>query len=234
MHDHPVVSTREWIAARKALLDKEKELTRLRDELSSLRRELPWTRATKSSEFRGTEGSRTLADLFGSSRQLIVYHFMYGPDWETGCPSCSFWAENYQGTTIHLANRDAGLVVISRAAFEKLAAYRERMGWTFPWHSSHGSDFNFDFQVSYLPEQIESGEAEHNYVPGKVIDELPGVSVFFRDEDDTVYHTYSMYRRGLDMLNGAYHHMDLLPLGRDEEGLPWPMARLRRRDQYTD
>jgi predicted dithiol-disulfide oxidoreductase (DUF899 family) len=159
---------------------------------------------------------------------------MYGPDWNEGCPSCSFWADNFEGIPIHLAHRDATLVAISRAPYEKLAAYRRRIGWTFPWYSSYGSDFNFDFQVSYTPEQVESGNAEHNYWRNKVLAELPGISVFYRDETGDVYHTYSTYARGLDMLNGAYHYMDLLPKGRDEAELPWTMAWLRRHDQYED
>jgi predicted dithiol-disulfide oxidoreductase (DUF899 family) len=159
---------------------------------------------------------------------------MYGPDWNEGCPICSFWADNFEGIPIHLSHRDATLVAISRAPYEKLAAYRRRMGWTFPWYSSYGSDFNFDLQVSYTPEQVESGSAEHNYRRMKVLEELPGISVFYCDKTGDVYHTYSTYARGLDMLNSAYHYMDLLPKGRDEAGLPWTMAWLRRHDQYED
>lgn len=234
MPSHPVVSRQEWVAARKELLAKEKELTRLRDDLARRRRELAWVKVTKAYVFEGPDGQVSLRDLFAGRSQLIVYHFMYGPDWTEGCPSCSFWADNFEGIPIHLAHRDATLVAISRAPYEKLAAYRRRMGWTFPWFSSNGSDFNFDFQVSYTQEQIESGSAEHNYQNTKVIEELPGISVFFRDETGDVYHTYSTYSRGLDMLNGAYHYMDLLPKGRDESGLPWTMAWLRRHDQYDD
>lgn len=234
MPNHPVVSRQEWIAVRKQLLAKEKELTRLRDDLARQRRELPWVKVTKPYVFEGPDGQLSLSDLFADHSQLIVYHFMYGPDWTEGCPSCSFWADNFEGIPIHLAHRDATLVAISRASYERLATYRRRMGWTFPWYSSHGSDFNFDFQVSYTPEQVESGSAEHNYRRTEVHAELPGISVFFRDETGDVYHTYSTYSRGLDMLNGAYHYMDLLPKGRDEAGLPWTMAWLRRHDQYED
>lgn len=234
MPNHPVISQQEWIDARKELLAKEKELTRLRDELTRQRRELPWVKVKKPYMFEGPDGPRSLSELFAGRSQLIVYHFMYGPDWDEGCPSCSFWADNFEGIPIHLAHRDATLVAISRAPYKKLEAYRRRMGWTFPWYSSHGSDFNFDFQVSYTPEQVESGNAEHNYRRTKVIAELPGISVFYRDETGDVYHTYSTYARGLDMLNGAYHYMDLLPKGRDEAGLPWPMAWLHRHDQYED
>lgn len=234
MPNHPVVSRQEWIAARKELLAKEKELTRLRDALAQQRRELPWVKVTKQYVFAGPDGPQSLSELFAGRRQLIVYHFMYGPDWDEGCPSCSFWADNFEGIPIHLAHRDATLVAISRAPYEKIAAYRRRMGWTFPWYSSYGSDFNFDFQVSYTPEQVESGNAEHNYRRTKVLAELPGISVFYRDEAGEVYHTYSTYERGLDMLNGAYHYMDLLPKGRDEAELRWTMAWLRRHDQYED
>ncbi|MCU7846000.1 MAG: DUF899 domain-containing protein [Candidatus Thiodiazotropha sp. (ex Monitilora ramsayi)] len=234
MPNHPVVSQQEWIDARKELLAKEKEFTHLRDDLARQRRELPWVKVTKPYIFEGPDGRRSLSDLFAERSQLIVYHFMYGPDWDEGCPSCSFWADNFEGITIHLAHRDATLVAISRAPYEKLASYRRRMGWTFPWYSSYGSDFNFDYQVSYTPEQVESGDAEYNYTHMKVLDELPGISVFYKDNAGDVYHTYSTYQRGLDMLNGAYHYMDLLPNGRDEEDLPWTMAWLRRHDQYEE
>lgn len=234
MSDHPFVSRQEWIDARRKLLAKEKELTRLRDDLARQRRELPWVKVEKPYMFDGPDGPQTLSDLFAGRSQLIVYHFMYGADWNEGCPSCSFWADNFEGIPIHLAHRDATLVAISRAPYEKLASYRRRMGWTFPWYSSYGSDFNFDYQVSYTPAQVESGNAEHNYRQTKVMEELPGISVFYRNQTGDVYHTYSTYARGLDMLNGAYHHMDLLPKGRDEEGLPWTMAWLRRHDRYED
>ncbi len=229
-----IVARADWLSARKELLAKEKELTRHRDAVNAERRRLPMVRIDKDYIFDGPTGKARLLDLFGDRRQLIVYHFMYGPDWNEGCPSCSFWADNFEGISIHLAHRDATLVAISHAPYEKLAAYRRRMGWTFPWYSSYGSDFNFDFQVSYTPEQVESGNAEHNYRRTKVLAELPGISVFYRDETGDVYHTYSTYARGLDMLNGAYHYMDLLPKGRDEAELPWTMAWLRRHDQYED
>ncbi|MDC0663543.1 DUF899 domain-containing protein [Marinobacter sp. SS21] len=234
MPNHPVVSQQQWVEARKALLAKEKELTHLRDELARQRRALPWVKVSKPYTFEGPQGTRSLAELFGSHSQLIVYHFMFGTDWDEGCPSCSFWADNFESIPIHLAHRDASLVAISRAPYEKLAAYRRRMGWTFPWYSSFGSDFNFDFQVSYTKAQVDSGRAEHNYAPMKVLEELPGISVFYRDDANDLYHTYSTYQRGLDMLNGAYHYMDLLPKGRNEDDLPWTMAWLRRHDQYDD
>lgn len=234
MQNHRVVSHEEWLEARKAHLAKEKEFTRLRDELSAARRTLPWERVEKTYIFAGPNGQQHLAALFGDKRQLIVYHFMYGPDWEEGCPSCSFWADNFNGIGVHLAQRDTALVAISRAPVERLEAYRQRMGWTFPWVSSLQSEFNYDYQVSFSPDPAQQGEYIYNYRPGEFGgEESPGISVFYRDEDGTIYHTYSTYARGLDMLNGAYHFLDLTPRGRDEAGLPWPMAWLRRHDQYA-
>ena len=231
MRAKKIATEGEWRAARLELLQREKELTRLRDAVSRQRRELPWVKVDKPYTFFGPDGELTLADLFAGRGQLIVYHFMYGPEWEEGCKSCSLWADNFERIDIHLAHRDITLVAVSRAPYPTLAAYRERMGWTFAWYSSEGSTFNFDYQVSYTPEQLESG-AEHNYRREKVLEELPGISVFARDDGGDVYHTYSTYRRGLDMLNGAYHYMDLTPKGRDEDDLPWTMDWLRRRDQY--
>lgn len=232
MLNHPVVTQQEWTAARIQLLAEEKDLTRRREELAQRRRDLPRVKVTKPYQFEGPDGALDLSDLFAGRSQLIVYHFMLGPDWTEGCAICSFWADNFEGIPIHLAHRDATLVAISHAPLDKITAYRQRMGWTFPWYSSHKSDFNFDFQVSYTPEQVASGNAEHNYRQTKVMSESPGISVFLRDETGDVLHTYSTYARGLDMLNGAYHFMDLLPKGRDEAGLPWPMAWIRRHDQY--
>jgi len=234
MTAHKTATREDWRAARLELLEAEKDLMRRSDELARKRRALPWVKITKPYTFEGADGRKSLADLFAGRSQLIVYHFMFGPDWNEGCPSCSFWADNFEGIPIHLAHRDATLVAVSRAPYEKLAAYKQRMGWTFAWYSSAGSDFNFDFQVSYTPEQVASGAAEYNYRQTKVIEELPGISVFARDAGRDVYHSYSTYARGLDMLNGAYRYMDLLPRGRDEDGLPWTMAWLRRHDQYDD
>ncbi len=234
MKDHKVVSRDEWLEARIAFLAKEKEFTRLRDELTRERQKLPWVRIEKEYEFRGAGGKETLADLFGGRRQLLIYHFMFGPDWEEGCPSCSFWADNYNGIDIHLAHRDISLVAISNTAFEKLDAYRKRMGWTFKWVSSLGSDFNRDFQVTFTPEEVEKGETYYNYsVTSFPSSEAPGFSVLYRDDAGDIYHTYSCYARGLDMLNGAYHMIDLTPIGRDEAekgNMHW----LRRRDRYED
>ncbi|HSB39121.1 MAG TPA: DUF899 domain-containing protein [Gaiellaceae bacterium] len=220
-----VVMHDEWLAARRALLAEEKELTRARDELGRKRRELPWERVEKEYEFDGPEGRRTLAGLFGGHSQLAVYHFMFGPDDEDGCRSCSFWADSFDRNVVHLAARDISLVAISRAPLEKLEAYRERMGWSFPWYSSFGSDFNYDLGVSFPP-----GGGEYNYRPYAGEGEREGVSVFAKDERG-VFHTYSTYARGIDLLNTAYNFVDLVPKGRDEEGRS-PQYWVRRRDEY--
>jgi predicted dithiol-disulfide oxidoreductase (DUF899 family) len=230
MTAHPVVSHREWIGARKALLAREKEFTRLRDELARERRALPWVKVEKDYVFDAPEGRVSLADLFGGCSQLVVYHFMLGPDWKEGCPSCSFWADNFDGIDVHLAHRDTALVAISRGPLASLEAYRKRMGWTFRWVSSAGSDFNFDFGVSRRP-----GEKTLDYNFGTLQvtgEEMPGLSAFRHAEDGTIYRTYSTYGRGVDMVNGAYQLLDLTSKGRDEEGLPWPMAWLKRHDAY--
>ena len=234
MVDHPVVSQQEWVQARKALLAKEKRFTRERDELSRQRRALPWVKVSKQYTFEGANGKLSFPDLFAGRSQLVVYHFMFGPDWDEGCPSCSFWADNFAGIPIHLAHRDVSLVAVSLAPYEKIAAYLRRMGWSFPWVSSFGSDFNFDYGVSFTPQQVEAGSGVYNYDGEGGYEEMPGVSVFYRDEAGDIFHTYSTYARGLDMLNGAYHYLDLVPKGRDEANLPWSMAWLRRHDQYED
>jgi predicted dithiol-disulfide oxidoreductase (DUF899 family) len=224
---HPkVVSPAEWTEARKELLAREKEFTRLRDELTLLRRELPWERVEKSYTFEGPSGKEALADLFGGRSQLIVYHFMYGPGWKEGCPSCSFIADHIDGFTVHLAARDISLVVVSRGTLPELEAYKKRMGWKFKWVSSFGSDFNTDYHVS--------APTEYNYVPVQSPPdaERPGASVFYKD-GAAIYHTYSTYARGLDILLGAYNWIDMTPKGRDEEGLPHGMAWVRRHDKYT-
>ena len=232
MTAHKVVSHDAWIAARQRFLLKEKEFTRLRDELSRERRELPWERVDKEYVFESTNGRETLADLFGEHSQLIVYHFMYGPDWEIGCRSCSFWADNFNNIVPHLAARDASLVAVSLAPLEKLQAQARRFGWTFKWVSSHGSDFNFDYHVSFSPEALERGDTVYNYTPQKLGSmEMPGISAFFRDGQQ-IYHSYSTYARGLDMLNAAYHYLDIAPKGRDEEGLAYPMAWVKHRIAY--
>lgn len=235
MSEGKTASRAEWLAARKALLAKEKQFTRLRDELSRERRELPRVRVEKEYRFFGEGGAQTLADLFAGKSQLIVYHFMFAPDWSEGCPACSFWADNFEGAGAHLAHRDISLAAVSRAPLEKLLAYKKRMGWTFPWVSSLGGEFNYDFGVSFSPEQLQSG-GDYNFGTIQFThgEEAPGVSVFCRDDSGGIYHTYSCYARGLDILNGAYHYMDLTPKGRDEDGLPFTMSWLRRKDQYDD
>jgi predicted dithiol-disulfide oxidoreductase (DUF899 family) len=235
MTKHRIVSHEDWIAARTRFLAKEKEFTHLRDQLSRERRELPWERVEKEYVFEGENGRETLADLFGKRSQLIVYHFMYGPDWDIGCRSCSFWADNFNGITPHLAHRDVSLVAVSRAPLQKLQAQARRFGWTFKWVSSFGSDFNFDYNVSFSAETLARGEALYNYAMQKMsaddTTELPGISAFFRDGDQ-IFHSYSAYARGIDMLNGAYHYLDIAPKGRDEDGLPFPMDWVRHRIAY--
>ncbi len=235
MASHDVVSHERWVEARKQLLAKEKEFTRLRDQLSQARRDLPWERIEKSYVFDGPNGEETLAQLFAGRGQLVVYHFMYDPSWEAGCKSCSFWADNFNGIVVHLAHRDATLIAVSRAPLDKLEAYKRRMGWSFKWVSSHHNDFNRDFHVSHTPEELQKGEGYYNYNRQKpYASEAPGISVFFQDGSGAVFHTYSCYARGLDMLNGAYHYMDLLPKGRDEDRLRFHSEWLRRHDEYAD
>jgi predicted dithiol-disulfide oxidoreductase (DUF899 family) len=235
MAEHTIVGNAEWLVARQELLRKEKTFTKARDELSAARRALPWERVAKDYAFETPRGRASLSDLFDGRRQLIIYHFMLGPDWEEGCKSCSFWVDNFNRIDVHLKHRDVTLLAVSQAPLAKIEAYRRRMGWSIAWVSSFGSDFNFDYQVSFRPEDVAAGKAVYNYAPTKTtMSELPGISVFFRDEAGTVFHTYSCYSRGLDMLNGAYHYLDLVPKGRDEAGLPSTMSWLRRHDQYED
>lgn len=235
MQNHKVVSRTEWLASRKKLLAKEKEFTRLHDQLSQERRALPWEKVEKEYVFAGPNGKETLAELFEGRSQLLIYHFMFGPDWVEGCPSCSFWADNYNGIGIHLKHRDINLITVSRACLETLEAYKKRMGWNFKWVSSFDNDFNRDFNVSFTADELEKGEVYYNYHLTKFpSSEAPGISVFHKNEKGEVFHTYSCYARGLDMLNGAYHYMDLVPKGRDEDRLPHTMVWLRRHDRYED
>lgn len=228
---HRVASAEEWLAARKELLAKEKEFTRLRDQLSALRRELPWEALTKEYVFEGADGRQTLPQLFAGRSQLIVYHFMFAPDWDAGCPHCSHWADNFNGGIAHLNQRDVTMIAVSRAPYTKLAAYEKRMGWSFKWVSSLGSDFNFDYRVSFTAAELEAHRAFYNYAwQDPSVAEREGVSVFFKDQQERVFHTYSAYARGIDILNTDYNLLDLTPRGRDEAGRGpfW----VRRHDEY--
>lgn len=231
MTSHTVVSQENWLTARKELLVKEKEFTRLRDQLSAERRELPWVKVDKDYIFEGVEGEQSLAELFDNKSQLMIYHFMLGPDWEEGCPSCSFLADNFNGIDIHLAHRDITFLAVSRAKYEKIESYKQRMGWSFKWVSSYKSSFNYDFGVSFTAEQKENNEIPYNYrMQPYMHDELQGVSVFIKNDQGEIFHTYSTYARGVDILIGAYNYMDLTPKGRDEgDGI---MRWVRRHDQY--
>jgi predicted dithiol-disulfide oxidoreductase (DUF899 family) len=233
MQPHPIVSREEWTAARRQHLAHEKEYTAARDRLNAERRALPWVRVEKAYSFDGPDGAQTLADLFAGRSQLVVQHFVFAPDWEEGCKSCSFWADGFERMIPHLAARDTTLVAISRAPLPKLNAFKRRMGWTFDWLSSARSDFNYDYGVAFTSEQIAQGAKTYNFgSSGFGIEDAPGISVFYRDEKGEIFHTYSCFARGLDMMNAAYHYLDLTPLGRHEEGLPYPMDWLRLRDRY--
>jgi predicted dithiol-disulfide oxidoreductase (DUF899 family) len=243
MTTHEVVSKGEWVEARKRLLAKEKEFTRLRDQLSAERRALPWTRIDKDYTFDGPNGRETLAQLFGDRSQLAVYHFMFAPEWEVGCKSCSFWADNFNGITAHLRARDVAFAAISRAPLAKLQAFARRLGWTFKWVSSDESDFNYDFEVSFRPDALARGDATYNFARlsslrsgGSVLNiapsDMPGISVFAKDESGAVFRTYSTFGRGIDMMNTAYQYLDLVPKGRDEAGLSHTMAWVKLRDLY--
>jgi len=232
----PDIVTREsWVKARKNLLNREKELTRLRDQVTRERQELPWVKVEQNYTFNSADGTRSLAQLFGNRSQLIVQHFMFGVSWDEGCPMCSFWADYHDAMMVHLNQRDVSLVAVSRGPVDKLGAYKQRMGWQFEWVSSSDSTFNFDFQVSFPADILESGQAYYNYHPvAEPMEELPGFSVFAKDNDGAIYHTYSLYSRGLDALNPAYQYLDLLPRGRDEGELPFPMSWVRRHDSYQN
>ncbi|HLJ72868.1 MAG TPA: DUF899 domain-containing protein [Roseiarcus sp.] len=252
MITHTVGTREQWLAARLELLDAEKALTRQSDDLAQKRQELPWVRVDKDYRFDTDEGSASLADLFRGRSQLLVYHFMFGPDYKAGCPSCSMIADGFDGFAVHLANHDVTLMAVSRAPLAKLQTYKQRMGWTFPWVSSHGGDFNFDFNVSYTEAQEKEGPVEYNYARGAHAMDItpvpppvaqfaatcgvdastyrrdrPGMSAFVR-EDGVIYHTYSTYARGLDGLWGAYQWLDRAPKGRNEQGIWW-----RRHDEYA-
>jgi predicted dithiol-disulfide oxidoreductase (DUF899 family) len=230
-----VVTHEEWLKARLDLLAAEKEFSRQRDALTQRRMAMPWELVEKPYQFQGPKGELSLTDLFEGRSQLIVYHFMLGPDWKEACKSCCFWADNFDGIPIHLSHRDVTFTAVSRAPFAKIDAYKKRMGWSFPWISSEGSDFNYDYQVSFTPQQIAEGKAYHNYQVLPInqinVSDEKGISVFYKNETGEVFHTYSCYMRGIDMVNGAYQFLDLVPKGRDEiKGDP--MKWLRRHDQY--
>jgi predicted dithiol-disulfide oxidoreductase (DUF899 family) len=232
---HEVVSREDWLVARKQLLSKEKEFTRLRDRLSAERRELPWVKVEETYVFDGPDGKETLAELFDGRSQLMVYHFMFGPGWEQGCPSCSFVSDHIDGANLHLPQRDVTLLAVSRAPLPQIEAFKQRMGWRFKWVSSYGNDFNRDYHVSFTPDEMAQGEVYYNYGMEEFpSEEAPGISVFYRDPGGAVFHTYSAYARGLDMLVGAYNYLDLAPKGRDEAALPWTMAWVRHHDRYGD
>ena len=233
--DHPVVDREAWLDSRRAFLDREKQFTRERDALTAARRDLPRLEITDDYRFASAAGSVSFDELFDGHPQLLVYHFMMGPDWEEGCPSCSFWADNFDGTQPHLAARDTALVAVSRAPVDTIERYRERMGWSFTWVSSLDSAFNFDMGVSFDPSDPADQQANYNFgtqdMPG---DEAPGISAFFRDDSGRIFLTYQTFSRGLDMANGAYHLLDMTALGRHEDDLSWSMAWLHRHDAYPD
>ncbi|MDH3641280.1 MAG: DUF899 domain-containing protein [Gammaproteobacteria bacterium] len=233
MTNNQIVDRETWLQARLTLLEQEKAFTRARDELSEARRRLPWVRVEQDYTFDSEAGVETLADLFAGRSQLVVQHFMYAPGWQEGCKSCSFWADNLSGALPHLAARDVTLVAVSQAPWVDFAGFKERMGWRVHWVSSASGQFSHDYHVWYTPEQIAAGDTFYNYRDGFHYGEhSPGFSVFVKGEDGAVYHTYSCYARGLDMLNGAYHVLDMVPKGRDEQDLPANMAWLHLHDSY--
>jgi predicted dithiol-disulfide oxidoreductase (DUF899 family) len=231
---HPrIVSQDEWLAARKNLLAKEKQLTRQRDALNAERRELPWTKVEKKYVFDSPTGKETLADLFEGKSQLIVYHFMFGPDWNEGCPSCSFNMDHTDGALVHLAQRDVRFTAISRAPLSKIEAFKKRMGWCFKWVSSYGTDFNYDYHVSFSKEEMATGKVYYNFDLNEFpSEEAPGISVFYKDRSGDVFHTYSSYARGTETVLGTYNYLDLVPKGRDEDGLAFTMSWVRHHDRY--
>jgi predicted dithiol-disulfide oxidoreductase (DUF899 family) len=230
---HPVLPREQWTTRRQALLARERELTRLGDEVARERRALPWVRVDKPYVFDTPTGPRTLAELFGPHRQLLVQHFMLGPGWEAGCPSCSFMTDHLGGALPHLAQRDVAVALVSRAPIDQIERFRQRMGWALTWVSSHRNGFNLDFQVSFTPEELASGEVFYNYAKRPFPKtEAPGISVFFKDDAGAVFHTYSTYGRGVEAMMGTYDLLDLTPKGRDEDQLPFTMAWIRHHDRY--
>jgi predicted dithiol-disulfide oxidoreductase (DUF899 family) len=235
IEDHQVVSNEEWLAARKELLRKEKEFTRELDQISQMRREMPWVKVEKNYVFDGPTGMETLDDLFGGKSQLIIYHFMLGPGWQEGCPSCSFLADHFEGSLVHLANRDVSFAVVSRAPIAQIEAFKKRMGWRFKWVSSFANDFNYDYNVSFTKDDIAQRKTYYNYqVQEFLSEEAPGASVFYKNAAGSLFHTYSTYGRGLDILVGAYNFLDMAPKGRDEDGLDFTMSWVRHHDRYPE
>jgi len=231
--EHSIVSQEKWLQRRKELLSKEKELTRLRDRLNAERRELPWVRVEKNYLFDAPGGKVSLKELFAGRSQLVIYHFMFGPDWNEGCPSCSFVSDHIDGALPHLAARDATMVMVSRAPLAKIEAFKKRMGWRFTWVSSYGSDFNSDFRVSFTKDEMAQGKVNYNYAMQEFpSEEAPGISVFCQDAGGDVFHTYSSYGRGLEQLVGTYMILDLVPKGRDEDKLGFTMEWVRHHDRY--
>jgi predicted dithiol-disulfide oxidoreductase (DUF899 family) len=224
------VSREEWIKARKRLLAKEKEFTRARDKLSELRRALPWEPVTKDYVFDGPQGRQTLSELFDGRSQLVVYHFMFAPEWDAGCPHCSHWADSFDRPIVHLNQRDVTMIAISRAPYEKLAAYRKRMGWNFKWMSSAANDFNYDFNVSFTPQDLKKKKAVYNFGQDPGFTDREGISVFYKDPKGRIFRTYSTFARGIDLLSTDYNYLDLTPRGRDEgkRGPYW----VKRHDEY--
>jgi predicted dithiol-disulfide oxidoreductase (DUF899 family) len=235
LEQQKVVSHEQWLDARKKFLAKEREFTRLRDELSRQRRELPWEKVEKQYVFEGPRGKLSLSELFGGRSQLAIYHFMLGPGWSEGCKSCSYLADHFDGPAIHLAQRDVTLAVVSHAPFAEIEAFKKRMGWRFPWVSSFGSDFNFDYHVSFTKDELAGPDVEYNYSRTRFpSEEAPGASIFAKDKSGDIYHTYSTYARGLDILVGTYNFLDLVPKGRDEQGLAHTMSWVRHHDKYNE
>ena len=234
--EHPrVVSRAEWLTARKELLKKEKELTHQKDAISAARRELPWVRVEKEYTFDAPGGTKTLADLFNGKSQLVVYHFMFGPDWQEACPSCSLNMDHTDGALPHLAQRDVSFAAISRAPIAKIEAFKKRMGWRFNWVSSYQNDFNRDYHVSFTKEEMAKGKVEYNYEMTEFpSEEAPGLSVFYKNKNGEIFHTYSTYGRGTEATVGTYSYLDWVPKGRDEDGLPFTMAWVRHHDRYSD
>ena len=233
--NHKIAPPEEWLAARTAHLAREKELTQLRDLVSAERSELPYVQVDKAYSFEGPNGSETLGEWFAGRSQLIIYHFMFGPGWPEGCPSCSFLCDHIDGSVVHLASRNVTLLAASRAPLAEIDAFKARMGWSFKLVSSHVNDFNRDYHVSFTAKEMAAGEVYYNYRPNKFpSEEAPDASVFLKDESGAIYHTYSCYGCGLDILIGTFNFLDLAPNGRGEAELPWPMSWIRHHDRYDE